>query len=144
MIVYNRRVRTGRHRECQAVLKTVACQSVVGSSPTPSASYSAIGILRGTYVMAKIKKNETSCKITYEISCSQWALFVIAIYLGKEFPNDIIWTNRIYINRTALLEVKYDSVKKALEMDDKVRKFIKGFMVSKIKEKSYAELINLQ
>jgi hypothetical protein len=90
--------------------------------------------------MAKLKKNETGCKITYEIVCSEWALFVISTYLEKQFQDDVIWTRQIYLYKTGLLEVKYDSVKKALEMDSKVRKFIKEFKVSEV-HKTYKELL---
>lgn len=90
--------------------------------------------------MAKLKKNEAGCKIIYEIICSEWALSVIAIYLEKQFRDDIVWTKQLYLTEFSLLEVKYDSIKKALEMDGKVRKFIREFKVSEVK-KNYRELI---
>ena len=85
--------------------------------------------------MAKTYSHELSCKIKYGVRYSEWSSYCLAQYIYKEFVDDIEDVSFSYLGDChTTIEVKFSSLKQAAKMDGKIKKYIRDFRVSKIKE----------
>lgn len=96
--------------------------------------------------MAKLFKNEASCTVNYAVDCSDFCMYALSIYMNKDFGHltGIVHVDHVDLFFPKIISVKYRSFSYAVELNEEVRKYIKNFKISKIKEKSYKELIKFR